>query len=361
MLYPEDKTNIYLLDNYVNVYLSSPNKERNYNEYLYGDYILKYLIYNDSVERNMNFRLSNPGYTNDWLNNPIITEYSVNGKKIFFEEKNKNIPEYNLNLFLIKGYNKIEVKIHATILDDLKEINYGHYSVLDFSSSKKWNISNFNMLDIEIHYCGDYLYIFNGGEEFQIIGDGKKQGAEFYIRNGYLHNLYNYFPDKLLRIHGEVLVPCECLTSDFCLFNTELTATDFMKLEFFLENSLNYYYKLLGAEQKIVNIITQLDKNQLRLLRNAYFANRGYIFKNHDLQTFFDSGIAYYPDENVKGNIIRPQDVNEDNYSEKAIDMHCGFMLDAILAAENGEDPAKAFEKGLYEYYKNSENLEYKP
>ena len=53
----------------------------------------------------------------------------------------------NLSIFLIKDINKI----HATILDNLKEMSYGHYSVLDFSCSKKWNITNFNTFDIKIH------------------------------------------------------------------------------------------------------------------------------------------------------------------------------------------------------------------
>lgn len=361
MLYPDDINGLYLIDNSINVEISSPNKKYNDTEFIYGYFTLNYTIYNDLDARVVDFRMSNPGYNNYWINNLALRNYAVNGIICSTPKDIDKKPEYSLSIQLAKGQNTIEIALFATVMGSIGNSDYGHYTSLDFSDNDKWNMDKFNKIDIKIHYLGDYLYIFNGDGDFDIVGEGKKQGSEFYLKNGYIHYMNKRFPKISIKIHGEVLVPCERLPSDFTIYNDELTATDYMKIMLYLENTLNQSYKLLHAESLILEVISQLNKSQLRLLRNAYFANRGYVFKHKDLLSFFNTGISYYPDPTITADIVRPADISKVDYIEKAQALHCGFMLDAIVAAENGNDPRIAFERAMYGYYKNKEDLVYRP
>ena len=57
----------------------------------------------------------------------------------------------------------------------------------------------------------------------------------------------------------------------------------------------------------------QLNKNQLRLFRNAIYASKGYVFKSRDLNEFFSQSSSYVPDSNLKESEI------EFSFSEKRI------------------------------------------
>lgn len=48
----------------------------------------------------------------------------------------------------------------------------------------------------------------------------------------------------------------------------------------------------------------QLDKMQLRLLRNTFYASKGYVFKDKNLTDFFSQSEKYKPNEFIKENII---------------------------------------------------------
>jgi len=48
----------------------------------------------------------------------------------------------------------------------------------------------------------------------------------------------------------------------------------------------------------------QLDKILLRLLRNAFYASKGYVFKDKNLTDFFIQSKKYKPNEFIKENTI---------------------------------------------------------
>ena len=56
------------------------------------------------------------------------------------------------------------------------------------------------------------------------------------------------------------------------------------------------YYK----QDEIKWNLMQLNKNELRLLRNAVYASKGYVFKDKKLNEFFLQSQAYIPDKSLK-------------------------------------------------------------
>lgn len=60
------------------------------------------------------------------------------------------------------------------------------------------------------------------------------------------------------------------------------------------------YYK----QDEIKWNLMQLNKNELRLLRNAIYASKGYVFKDKKLNEFFIQSEAYVPDKTLKENRI---------------------------------------------------------
>lgn len=56
------------------------------------------------------------------------------------------------------------------------------------------------------------------------------------------------------------------------------------------------YFMPWGIEEEDLQ---KLDKSQLRLLRNYYFARHGYVFQSADLREFFDQFSWYLPDPSV--------------------------------------------------------------
>lgn len=63
-------------------------------------------------------------------------------------------------------------------------------------------------------------------------------------------------------------------------------------------------YTLYSYATEIVWNLMQLDKMQLRLLRNAFYASKGYVFKDKNLTDFFIQSEKYKPNEFIKENTI---------------------------------------------------------
>ena len=82
----------------------------------------------------------------------------------------------------------------------------------------------------------------------------------------------------------------------------------------------------------MLGVLEKLDKDELRLLRNAFYAKNGYVFKDEALNTFFNSAICYFPDKSITAEKIK---INE---SEK-------ILIEMIQAAEKGESAEDVFNK----------------
>ncbi len=58
------------------------------------------------------------------------------------------------------------------------------------------------------------------------------------------------------------------------------------------------------CEKLILDSLKSLNKEQLRILRNSFFAKKGYVFKDQNLKDFFARGSYYTPDSSVSMNSI---------------------------------------------------------
>ena len=58
------------------------------------------------------------------------------------------------------------------------------------------------------------------------------------------------------------------------------------------------------CEKLILDSLKSLSKDQLRILRNSFFAKKGYVFKDQNLKDFFARGSYYTPDSSVSMNSI---------------------------------------------------------
>lgn len=58
------------------------------------------------------------------------------------------------------------------------------------------------------------------------------------------------------------------------------------------------------CEKLILDSLKSLNKDQLRILRNSFFAKNGYVFKDQNLKDFFARGSYYTPDTSVSMNSI---------------------------------------------------------
>lgn len=58
------------------------------------------------------------------------------------------------------------------------------------------------------------------------------------------------------------------------------------------------------CEKLILDSLKSLNKDQLRILRNSFFAKNGYVFKDQKLKAFFARGSYYTPDSSVSMNSI---------------------------------------------------------
>ena len=62
------------------------------------------------------------------------------------------------------------------------------------------------------------------------------------------------------------------------------------------------------CEKLILDSLKLLNKDQLRILRNSFFAKNGYVFKDKKLKAFFARGSYYTPDSSVSmDSIIRSE------------------------------------------------------
>lgn len=89
-------------------------------------------------------------------------------------------------------------------------------------------------------------------------------------------------------------------------------------------------YTLYSYATEIVWNLMQLDKMQLRLLRNAFYASKGYVFKDKNLTDFFIQSEKYKPNEFIKENTIE--------FSQKEKD-----VLKIIIELENEPDKYRRY------------------
>lgn len=146
---------------------------------------------------------------------------------------------------------------------------------------------------------------FKNPDEWQILGKGKvtmdttwhlmngKETPVFHIQEGGISfHKANFHPDGELHIHQRRIWS----------FNMSLAYDgEYNDSENLVDAAKDQYQTLWIPEEP--GDYSKSPSDQRRILKNLPFAYRGYIFKNKDLQDYFESTEWYLPNSNYDGNM----------------------------------------------------------
>lgn len=183
-------------------------------------------------------------------------------------------------------YFKVDFKEGLNIIRHRYKFNGGYdssggsiYSYV-LKTAKNWaggKIDDFTLIiDMGKNSQFDIYQDIVKNPSWNIVGQGKVNKHQFYIKDGYL----------------------ELKALDFSPLNNIVIycppTIDFNNFE-----SLSYQAELASFEE-----LKGLDKSRLRILRNYFFAKAGFKFTSEDLFDYFSNYIWYFPDENLSSEEI---------------------------------------------------------
>ncbi len=110
-------------------------------------------------------------------------------------------------------------------------------------------------------------------DKFKIVGVGRQDSTSFFIRDGYLElKVKNFKPTEELSIR-----------------------TGWRKFGNYMSHDSDYYRMNFAKEEAL----RKLSKEELRLLRNNFFAEKCYKFKDSELLKHYSQYFWYLPDEKL--------------------------------------------------------------
>lgn len=260
---------------------------------------------------------------------PQISNFSVrhNGKELPFQiqqlkESSFQISEnksagtdfvYHFEVDFQPGLNRIQHRYHFQGGLSVETTQDYFYQI---TTGKRWANAQIDDFELELHLDQGIFYLPNSFYSdqrpinWQLIGKGSFSPVvhDFFgddsnrIRIAHLQQGYfrfsskNFKPDRDISI-GEfqwaLWAHLWCKTKKPCV--------DWEK------ENLNELRMFLNVQPDKVNqkYLAELDKRQLRILRNYFYALQGYSFKSADLKAFFSRFFWYRPDPKLKASDIR--------------------------------------------------------
>ncbi len=265
----------------------------------------------------------------------FINDKSVKTVKVDYEEGDK----YLFKCVVPAG----QFKIKYIMEHGGSEISGTYGCDIENYNIKYWNVSDTYSETITASIYDDVISF--DPADVKLVGTGKQNGNEYFLKSGYFYyftkekdsgfyinckNLYNGY-----RGGSGCPIPLSIYTDDQKLPSAIGYIYEFItdakiieeKLKWDNDNDyLNYSFS------KLLEVLERMDKDELRLLRNAFYAKNGYVFKDENLNKYFGSAICYFPDKSMTIDKIK---VTE---SEK-------IVIEMIQAAEQGESPEAVFNK----------------
>ena len=226
-------------------------------------------------------------------------------------------------------------KLSYSMDDDGSSLGGPSICYIQKTDEEKWMLSNKYEENIYISITNSYVEVENGA--FTILGNGKKGGNTFFLKTGCLFSKSKM--DLGISIRCSSLNNGHSGGSGLPVLPYDAkkirSATEYIYE--FTTGARIIEYELIGDYdhapfEELIELLKEMDKNQLRLLRNSFYAKNGYVFKDENLNKYFSSAICYFPDKSMTIDKIK---VTE---SEK-------IMIEMIQAAERGESPEAVFNK----------------
>jgi hypothetical protein len=213
---------------------------------------------------------------------------------------------------------------------------------------ENWNVSDCYSEEMFISLYNDVISFFSNDEptDVKLVGNGKQNGNEYFLKSGYF-----YYSTK--KINSEFNIICKNFyngcggdgsgipvlpsthNADHKIHSSTQYIYEFISAAKMIECKLRYYNQEFYNDifEDLINLLNDnLNKDELRILRNAFYAKNGYVFKDENLNKYFSSALCYWPDKSVAINNIKM------NESEK-------ILIEMIQAAERGESPEAVFDK----------------
>ena len=220
------------------------------------------------------------------------------------------------------------------------EISSSYYCEIENYNIKKWNVSDTYSETISASIYNDVISF--DPTDVKLVGIGKQSGNAYFLKSGYI-SYSSKTKDSYFTIHCQNFyngygggngspIPPSIYSEDGKISS----ATDYI-YEFITDAKVVEYRLKYGDYfdynfTSLLEVLERLNKNELRLLRNAFYAKNNYVFKDEALNTFFNSAICYFPDKSITAEKIK---INE---SEK-------ILIEMIQAAEKGESAEDVFNK----------------
>lgn len=274
---------------------------------------------NNSYEIEVYMELFN--HTNTEINEYIGFEFE-NGSNLFYVEPtqftnfillfNNEIQKYD---YKYDKKNYVHTLLYRPVIKPGKNIIFhkykldpgfgtsqGYFEYL-LKTSKRWKDGLIKKLDIIIK-IDDSLIDFtnNSVSEFDIIGYGKKNGNQYSIKSGYLSASWNNFdPNRDLSFYSNSFFyhNFDNQAPHPACFNSEspLPLHKIVHYWSYTENSNDDSERSLYTEY--YDLVSSLSKTDLRLLRNSIYANKGFVFKDKELNEYFLNQYWYFPNPNL--------------------------------------------------------------
>ena len=226
-------------------------------------------------------------------------------------------------------------KLSYSMDDDGSSLGEPSTCYIQETDEEKWILSDKYEENIYISITNSYVKVENG--TFTILGNGKKDGNTFFLKSGSLFSKnkmdlgITIYCSSLNNGHrggsGLPVLPYSAKKIQ--------SATEYI-YEFTTAARIIEYELIGGYEhepfEELIELLKQMDKNQLRLFRNSFYAKNDYVFKDTSLNNFFSSALCYIPDKSVTVDKIK-------------IEKHEKILIEMIQAAEKGGAPEDVFDK----------------
>ena len=267
------------------------------------------------------------------LSEDAVSMYVDNKKFKPFQTKtdDHSYIDFYYKFELPKGHFKLSYSMD----DDGSSLGGPSTCYIQETDKEKWILSDKYEENIYISITNSYVKVENGA--FTILGNGKKDGNTFFLKSGSLFSKSKM--DLGITIYYSSLNNGHSGGSGFPVlpYNAKKMQSATEYIYEFVTAARIIEYELIGGYEhepfeELIELLKQMDKNQLRLFRNSFYAKNGYVFKDESLNKYFSSAICYFPDKSMTIDKIK---VTE---SEK-------IMIEMIQAAERGESPEAVFNK----------------
>ena len=226
-------------------------------------------------------------------------------------------------------------KLSYSMDDDGSSLGGPDTCYIKKTDEEKWMLSNKYEEKIYISIINSYVKVENGA--FTIDGKGKKDGNTFFLKSGFLFSKS--------KINSGITIRCSTI-NDGHSGGSGLPVLPYNAKE--MHSATEYIYEFTTAAriveyeligdyehapfEELIILLKEMDKNQLRLLRNSFYAKNGYVFKDSSLNTFFSSALCYIPDKSVTVDKIKIEEYEK-------------ILIEMIQAAEKGESAEAVFDK----------------